>query len=89
MPKFRLKTGKTVNKFLAGAGIVSLGGLALGMISPGLAGSTAGKALEAAAAFGVGGIESLAGAAVNMFAGHSLTSFSGSNALDNVQTESL
>jgi len=86
---FKLKTGKTINKVLAGAGIASLGGLVLGAVSPGLAGSTAGKAIEAAAAYGVGGLESVAGAAVAMFAGHSLRSFSGANALDNVQTESL
>jgi len=86
---FKLKTGKTINKVLAGAGIASLGGLVLGALAPGLAGSTAGKAIEAAAAYGVGGLESVAGAAVAMFAGHSLRSFSGANALDNVQTESL
>ena len=89
MAKFRLKTGKTINKFLAGAGIVSLGTVVLGTLAPGLANSMAGKALEGALAFGVGGLESVAGAAVNMFAGHSLTSFSGPSALDNVQTESL
>jgi hypothetical protein len=55
MPKFRLKTGKTINKFLAGAGIVSLGTLLMGVLAPGMVGGTAAKALEAAAAYGVGG----------------------------------
>ena len=86
---FKLKTGKTINKVLAGAGIASLGGLVLGAISPGLAGTTAGKVIEGAAAYGVGGLESVAGAAIAMFAGQSVRSFSGANALDNVQTESL
>jgi len=86
---FKLKTGKTVNKILAGAGIASLGGLVLGAVAPSIAGTTAGKVIEGAAAYGVGGLESVAGAAIAMFAGHSIRSFSGANALDNVQTESL
>jgi hypothetical protein len=89
MPKRFLKTGKGMNKFLAGAGIASIGALVLGAIAPGLAGSTAGKAIEGIAAYGVGGVESLAGAVVPMFLGSTLHSFSGSTALDNVQTESL
>jgi len=86
---FKLKAGKTINKVLAGAGIVALGSVVLGALAPQLAGSTMGKALEGAAAYGVGGVESLAGAALTMFAGNSLRSFSGSSALDNIQTESL
>ena len=86
---FKLKTGKTVNKVLAGAGVVSLASIVLGALSPGLAGSTMGKALEGAAAYGVGGVESLAGAAAAMFLGHSIRGYSGANALDNLQTESL
>ena len=64
---FKLKTGKTINKILAGAGIVTLGSLVLSAVAPGMMGSTTGKILEGAAAYGVGGIESLAGAAITMF----------------------
>ena len=86
---FKLKTGKTINKVLAGVGVATLGTIILGAVSPGLAGTTAGKVIEGAAAYGVGGMESLAGAAIAMFTGGSLRSFSGATALDNVQTESL
>ena len=83
---FKLKTGKTINKVLAGAGIVSLGSLVLGMVAPQLLGSTTGKIIEGAAAYGVGGVESLAGAAHTMFIGPRV---SGSTALDNTLTQSL
>ena len=86
---FKLKTGKTLNKILAGAGIASLGGVILGSIAPSVAGSTMGKVIEGAAAYGVGGLESVVGAAVAMFAGNSLTAFTGSNSEGNVQVESL
>tara|TARA_Y100000310_G_scaffold317857_1_gene371245 strand:+ start:682 stop:951 length:270 start_codon:yes stop_codon:yes gene_type:complete len=89
MAKRFLKTGKTINKFLAGIGIASLGTIILGAVAPSLAGSMMGKAVEGAAAYGIGGLESLAGAATQMFVGQGLTSFSGPSALDNVQTESL
>ena len=72
---FKLKTGKTVNKVLAGAGIATLLGVGLSAVAPGIAGSTMGKVIE--------------GAAAAMFLGHSVRSFTGANALDNVQTESL
>ena len=86
---FKLKTGKTINKVLAGAGIVALGTTILGMVSPGLMSGTLGKVILPAVSYGVGGLESVAGAVIAEFAGHSLTSFSGPSALDNVQTESL
>ena len=86
---FKLKTGKTVNKVLAGAGIVALGSLVLNMVSPGLMQGTLGKVILPAVSFGVGGVESLAGAATQMFIGQGVTAFSGPSALDNVQTESL
>ena len=89
MAKRFLKTGKGLNKFLAGAGIASLGALVLGAIAPSIAGTTTGKVIEGAAAYGVGGVESLAGAVVPMFLGGTMKAFSGSTALDNVQTESL
>jgi hypothetical protein len=86
---FKLKTGKTINKLLAGAGIVGLGSLALNALSPGLMQGTIGKVILPAVSYGVGGLESVAGAVIAEVAGHSLTSFSGPSALDNVQTESL
>ena len=86
---FKLKTGKTINKVLAGAGLATLGTVILGAVAPSLAGSTMGKALTTAAAFGVGGIESAAGAIATSFMGNSLTAFTGANAEGNVQVESL
>ena len=82
---FKLKTGKTINKVLAGAGIVALGSLILNTVSPGLMQGTLGKVIFPAVSFGVGGVESLAGAVVAEFAGHA----SGTRALDNTLTESL
>ena len=82
---FKFKTGKTVNKVLAGAGIVALGSLVLNMVSPGLMQGTLGKVILPAVSFGVGGVESLAGAIVTEFAGQA----SGARALDNTLTESL
>jgi len=83
---FKLKTGKTINKILAGAGIVTLGSLVLSAVAPGMMGSTTGKILEGAAAYGVGGIESLAGAAITMFIAPRA---SGATALDNTLTQTL
>ena len=81
----KLKLGKTFNKVLAGAGVVALGTLVLNSISPGLMGGTLGKVILPAVSYGVGGLESVAGAVVTEFAGHT----SGSRALDNTLTESL
>jgi len=81
----KLKTGKTINKVLAGAGIVALGTVALNAISPGLMGGTLGKVILPAVSFGVGGVESVVGAVLTEFAGHA----SGSRALDNTLTETL
>ena len=82
---FKLKTGKTIKKVLAGAGVVALGSLILNTVSPGLMQGTLGKVILPAVSFGVGGVESLAGAVVSEFAGHA----SGTRALDNTLTESL
>jgi hypothetical protein len=82
---FKLKTGKTINKVLAGAGIVALGTTLLSVVSPGFAGSTMGKAVEGALAYGVGGVESLVGAGATMLLAHR----SGARSLDNTLTESL
>ena len=82
---FKLKTGKTIKKVLAGAGVVALGSLILNTVSPGLMQGTLGKVILPAVSFGVGGVESLAGAVVSEFVGHA----SGTRALDNTLTESL
>ena len=82
---FKLKTGKTINKILAGAGVVTLLGVVGNMVAPGFMGSTAGKAVEGLAAYSVGGVESVIGAGASMLLG----ARSGTRALDNTLTESL
>ena len=82
---FKLKTGKTINKVLAGAGIVALLGAVGSYIVPGFMGSTMGKAVEGIAAYSVGGLESVIGAVGAMFIG-GRTAFT---SLDNTLTESL
>ena len=82
---FKLKTSKTINKVLAGAGIVAIGSLILNRVSPGLMQGAMGKVILPAVSFGVGGVESLAGAVVTEFAGQA----SGARALDNTLTETL
>ena len=82
---FKLKTGKTINKVLAGAGVVTLLGVVGNMVAPGFMGSTMGKAVEGLAAYSIGGVESVIGAAATMFVGDR----SGTRALDNTLTESL
>ena len=83
---FKLKTGKTINKVLAGAGVVALLGIVGNAVAPGFMGSTMGKAVEGIAAYSIGGVESLAGAAATMFIGPRIL---GSTALDNTLTQSL
>jgi hypothetical protein len=82
---FKLKTGKTINKVLAGAGIVTLLGVVGNMVAPGFMNSTMGKAVEGIAAYSVGGVESVIGAVGAMFVGGRTASTS----LDNTLTESL
>jgi len=82
---FKIKTGKTVNKILAGAGIVALLGVVGNYVAPGFMGSTLGRAVEGVAAYSVGGVESVIGAAATMFIDKSTQS----RALDNTLTESL
>ena len=82
---FKLKTNKTVNKILAGAGVVSLLGIVGSMVAPGFMHSTFGKAIEGVAAYSVGGVESVVGAAATMFGSNRLTSTAEVNTL----TESL
>ena len=83
---FKLKTGKTVNKILAGAGVVALLGIVGNAVAPGFMSSTMGKAVEGVAAYSVGGVESVIGAAATMFIGPRMT---GSTSLDNTLTQSL
>jgi len=83
---FKLKTGKTINKVLAGAGVVALLGIAGNMVAPGFMNSTMGKAVEGIAAYSVGGVESVIGAAATMLIGPRIT---GSTSLDNTLTQSL
>ena len=82
---FKLKTGKTINKVLAGAGIVALGGMIINAVAPSLMQGSVGKVILPAVSYGVGGLESVAGAVITEFAGHA----TGSRALDNTLTESL
>ena len=82
---FKLKTGKTLNKILAGAGIVTLLGVVGNYVAPGFMGSTMGKAVEGLAAYSIGGFESVIGAVGTMFVGGRTAS----TALDNTLTESL
>ena len=86
---FKLKTGKTINKVLAGMGVATVASIVLGAVAPGLAGTNIGRAVEGLAAYGVGGVESVAGAAAAMFLGQGTRSFTGPSAMVNVETESL
>ena len=83
---FKLKTGKTINKVLAGAGVVALLGIVGNAVAPGFMSSTMGKAVEGIAAYSVGGVESVIGAAATMFIGSGSRA---STALDNTLTQSL
>ena len=84
---FKFKTGKTVNKILAGAGIAALVPLAISFVAPAYASSPITKAVEGIAAYGVGGVESLIGAATTMLIGGHANR--GARSLDNTLTESL
>ena len=48
---FKLKTGKTVNKILAGAGVVTLLSIVGNAVAPGFMNSTMGKAVEGISAY--------------------------------------
>ncbi len=82
---FKFKTGKTINKVLAGAGVVALLGIVGNTVAPGFMGSTLGRAVEGVAAYSIGGVESVIGAAATMFMGGRTTS----TALDNTLTQTL
>ena len=81
---FKLKTGKTVNKVLAGAGIVALATTAISWLAPAYADSGITKAVEGVAAYGVGGV---IGAGATMLLGSRMNR--GAQALDNTRTETL
>ena len=86
---FKLKTGKTIKKILAGAGIAALGTVILGAVSPAMAGGAIGKVIPAAAAYGIGGIESAIGAVATSVIGASTATFTGANSMGNLQETSL
>ena len=77
---------KTLNKILAGAGVVALGTAIGHAVAPEFFAGTMGKAVEGIAAYSIGGVESVIGAAATMMIGGAA---SGSRALDNTLTESL
>ena len=76
---------KTLNKILAGAGVVALGTAIGHAVAPEFFAGTMGKAVEGIAAYSIGGVESVIGAAATMMIG----AHGGSRALDNTLTESL
>ena len=76
---------KTLNKILAGAGVVALLGVMGNMVAPGFMGSTMGIAVEGLAAYSVGGVESVIGAGATML----MSNRSGERAVVNTQSESL
>jgi hypothetical protein len=85
----KIKTSKTVNKILAGAGIAALGTVALGMIAPNFAGGTVGKAIMAGTGFLVGGLPAAAGAVATEMVAGSARTFTGANSMGNLQESSL
>ena len=86
---FKAKIPKWLAKVLAGAGIVTIGGMVLNRFAPDIMQSAIGKIALPAASYAVGGGEAAVGAIVTEVVGSNMHSFSGSTALDNVQTESL
>jgi len=86
---FKAKIPKWLAKVLAGAGIVTIGGIVLNRFAPDVMQSAIGKVALPVASYAVGGAEAAVGAVVTEVVGSNMHSFSGSTALDNVQTESL
>jgi len=86
---FKAKIPKWLAKVLAGAGIVTIGGMVLNRFAPDVMQSAIGKVALPVASYAVGGAEAAVGAVVTEVVGSNMHSFSGSTALDNVQTESL
>ena len=86
---FKAKIPKWLAKGLAGAGIVTIGGMVLNRVAPGMMQGAVGKVALPVASYAVGGAEAAVGAVVTEVIGGSVTSFSGPNAEGNVQVESL
>ena len=86
---FKAKIPKWLAKVLAGAGIVTIGGMVLNRFAPGVMQSAIGKIALPAASYAIGGGEAAVGAVATEVIGGSVTSFSGPNAEGNVQVESL
>ena len=86
---FKAKIPKWLAKVLAGAGIVTIGGIILNRFAPDVMQSAIGKVALPVASYAVGGAEAAVGAVVTEVVGSNMHSFSGSTSLDNVQTESL
>ena len=86
---FKVKIPKWLAKVLAGAGIVTIGGLVLNRVAPGMMQGALGKVALPVASYAVGGAEAAIGAVATEVIGGSVTSFSGPNAEGNVQVESL
>ena len=86
---FKVKIPKWLAKVLAGAGIVTIGGMVLNRFAPDVMRSAIGKIALPVASYAVGGAEAAVGAVATEVVGSNMHSFSGSTALDNVQTESL
>jgi hypothetical protein len=86
---FKAKIPKWLAKVLAGAGIVTIGGMVLNRVAPGMMQGALGKVALPVASYAVGGAEAAVGAVVTEVIGGSVTSFSGPNAEGNVQVESL
>lgn len=86
---FKAKIPKWLAKVLAGAGIVTIGGMVLNRFAPGVMQSAIGKVALPAASYAVGGAEAAIGAVATEVIGGSVTSFSGPNSEGNVQVESL
>jgi len=86
---FKVKIPKWLAKVLAGAGVVTIGGMVLNRVAPGIMQSAMGKVALPAASYAVGGPEAAVGAVITEIVGGSVTSFSGPNAEGNVQVESL
>ena len=86
---FKAKIPKWLAKVLAGAGIVTIGGMVLNRVAPGMMQGALGKVALPVASYAIGGAEAAVGAVVTEVIGGNVTSFSGPNAEGNVQVESL
>ena len=86
---FKAKIPKWLAKLLAGAGIVTVGGMVLNRFAPDVMQSALGKVALPLASYAVGGAEAAIGAIGTEVIGGSLTAFTGPNAEGNVQVESL